>query len=184
MTSALLAAFPDGKNPPFSFVVHLSSLSRNCPEKSESSDCDKKPAQVLALQRVAVGNRTSTGMGCCARYFPVYRVLSCFRMTHWSADAGFVQAGWAVGLTGCHCGRRAARGAPRRNPSGLEAARAVSHLLLMRSYMAGGVQVNLRETEKLYHSVVSRVVFYILLLMLVLVTMWNNSGPTQACIAI
>lgn len=95
-----------------------------------------------------------------------------------------MQVGWAVGLTGCHCGRHAARGAPRRNPSSLEAARAVSHLLLMRSYMAGGVQINLMETEKLYHAAVSRVVFYIILLMLIPVTMWNNSGPTQACIAI
>lgn len=43
----------------------------------------------------------------------VYWVLSCFRVTHWSADVDWVQVGWVVGLTalaGCHCGRHAVRG--------------------------------------------------------------------------
>lgn len=107
-------------------------------------------------------------------------------MTHLSADVDFVQVGWAVGLTalaGCHRDRRAVRGVHRgeipRNPGGLEIARAVSHFLLMRSYIAGGVQINLMEVEKLYRNGVSRVVFYILLSRLILVTMWNsrsNSG--------
>lgn len=69
--------------------------------------------------------------------------------------------------------------APRKNPSSLEIAGAVSHFLLMRSYIAGGVQINLMEVEKLYRNGVSRVVFYILLSRLILVTMWNsrsNSG--------
>lgn len=37
--------------------------------------------------------------------------------------------------------------------------------------MAGGVQINLMEIENLYHNGVSRVVFYILLSRLILVTM-------------
>lgn len=41
----------------------------------------------------------------------------------------------------------------------------------MRSYIAGGVQINLMEVEKLYRNGVSRVVFYILLSRLILVTM-------------
>lgn len=53
MTSALLGNVPRWQRSPLSFLMHLSSLSRNCPEKSECSHGGKKSAEVWALQPVA-----------------------------------------------------------------------------------------------------------------------------------
>lgn len=61
----------------------------------------------------------------------------------------------------------------RRHPSGLGTARAASHFLLMTSYVAGVVQKSQLEMEK-HHNGIPRVVFYILLLRLVLVTRWKG----------
>lgn len=61
----------------------------------------------------------------------------------------------------------------RRHPSGLGTARAASHFLLMTRYMVGVVKKNLMEMEK-HHNGISRAVFYILLLRLVLVIRWKG----------
>lgn len=75
------------------------------------------------------------------------------------------------------------KGSALRHPSGLGTARAASHFLLMTSYVAGIVQKSLLEMEK-HRNDISRVVFYILLLRLVLVTRWKRAGPAEARIAI
>lgn len=61
----------------------------------------------------------------------------------------------------------------RTHPSGLGTARAASHFLLITSYMAGVVQKSLMDMEK-HPNGISRVVVYILLLRLVLVTRWKS----------
>lgn len=53
MTSALLGSVPRWQRSPLSFLMHLSSLSLNCPVKSECSHWGKKSAEVWVLQAVA-----------------------------------------------------------------------------------------------------------------------------------
>lgn len=120
---------------------------------------------------------------CLWKVMSVYWDLSCFRMTHLSADVDSVQVGQAMGLRALASSHWACQAcckgsASSWNPSSLETARAVSHFLLMRSYMAGGDQINLMEIEKLFRNGISRVVVYILLSKLFLVTVWNSRSDS------
>lgn len=152
MTSALWAAFPDGKNLlSHSWCICLlfqETVQRNLNPQTGMKICRSPMAARNASRKQDKERyRMSCSLFSCPwKIMSAYQVLSCFGMTHLSADADFVQVGCRFHRVGrlslwqvCY-----KRSAPRRNPITLGTARATSHFLLMRSYMAKGVQINPR----------------------------------------
>lgn len=152
MTSALWAALPDGKN----------LLSRSwciCLLFQETAQRNLNPQTGIKICRSLMAARSASRkqdkeryrmlcslFSCPWKIMSAYQVLSCFGMTHLSADVDFVQVGCGLdGVGRLSLWRACCKGsAPRRNPISLDTVRATSHFLLMRSYMAKGVQINLR----------------------------------------